>query len=109
MAYSVIDTKDFEGRRKPVAQALGAAAIRANQFDSQPDKAGHAHDEVRSGQEELYVPLRGTGRLVIDDETVELAPGRYVLVGPGAQRQVIAGPEGLSYLVVGARVADEEG
>ncbi len=51
--------KDFEGRRRPVAQALGAAAIRANQFDSRPDQAGHAHDELDSGQEEIYVPLRG--------------------------------------------------
>jgi quercetin dioxygenase-like cupin family protein len=107
MAYSVIDMKDFEGRRRPVAQALGAAAIRANQFDSQPDQAGHAHDEARSGQEEIYVPLGGTGRLVIDGETVDLEPGRYVLVGPAAQRQVIAGPDGLSYLVVGARVEGE--
>ena len=34
MSYSVIDVNDFEGRRTPVAQALEARAIRANQFDS---------------------------------------------------------------------------
>jgi hypothetical protein len=61
VSYSVIDVKDFEGRRTPVAQALGAAAIKANQFDSQADQVGHEHDELKSGQEELYVPLRGTG------------------------------------------------
>ena len=48
--------------------------------------------------------LRGAGHMVIDGETVALEPGRYVLVGPAAQRQVIAGPDGLSYLVVGAVV-----
>ena len=42
--------------------------------------------------------------MVIDGETVALQPGRYALVEPAAQRQVVAGPEGLSYLVVGARV-----
>ena len=107
MSYSVIDVKDFEGRRTPVAQALGALAIKTNQFDSQPDQVGHEHDELKSGQEELYVPLRGTGYLQIDGERVELEPGRYVLVGPSARRQVNAGPEGLSYLVIGAGVKGE--
>lgn len=104
MSYSVIDVKDFEGRRTPVARALGALAIKANQFDSQSDQVGHEHDELESGQEELYVPLRGTGYLQIDGEKVELEPGRYVLVGPSARRQVVAGPEGLTYLVIGAGV-----
>lgn len=109
MSYSVIDVKDFEGRRTPVAQALGALAIKANQFDSQADQVGHEHDELNSGQEELYVPIRGTGHLQIDGEKVELEPGRYVLVGPSARRQVDAGPDGLSYLVIGAGVEGETG
>jgi quercetin dioxygenase-like cupin family protein len=53
------------------------------------------------------VPLRGTGFLQIDGEKVDLEPGRYVLVQPSARRQVVAGPEGLSYLVIGARVEGE--
>ena len=109
MNYTVIDVKDFEGRRKPVAQALGALAIKANQFDSQPGQLGHEHDELKSGQEELFVPLRGTGYLQIDGETLDLEPGRYVLVQPSARRRVDAGPEGLSYLVIGARVQGETG
>jgi quercetin dioxygenase-like cupin family protein len=109
VSYSVIDVKDFEGRRTPVAQALDALAIKANQFDSQADQVGHEHDELKSGQEELYVPLRGTGYLQIDGEKVELEPGRYVLVGPSARRQVNAGPEGFSYLVIGAGVKGETG
>jgi len=104
MDYSVMDTKDYDERRKPVAQALGAGAIKANQFDSLPNHEGHAHNELGTGQEELFVALRGAGHMVIDGETGALEPGRYVLVGPAAQRQVIAGPDGLSYLVVGAVV-----
>jgi quercetin dioxygenase-like cupin family protein len=107
MSYTVIDVKDFEGRRTPVAQALGALVIKANQFDSQPDQAGHEHDELKSGQEELYVALRGAGFLRIDGETIDLEPGRYVLVQPSAKRRVDAGPNGLSYLVIGARVEGE--
>ena len=104
MSYSVIDVKDFEGRRTPVAQALKALAIKVNQFDSPPGHLGYEHDELKSGQEELFVPLRGAGSMLIDGETVDLEPGRYVLVQPPSRRRVDAGPEGLSYLVIGARV-----
>ena len=96
MSYSVIDVKDFEGRRTPVARALGALAIKANQFDSEPDQAGHEHDELKTGQEELYVPLRGAGFLRIDGEKVSdpqlrLAAGsRHILqLGPRRFAQVV--------------------
>jgi quercetin dioxygenase-like cupin family protein len=109
MSYTMIDVKDFEGRRKPVAQALEALAIKANQFDSPPGHPGFEHTELKSGQEELFVPLSGAGYLQIDGDKVDLEPGRYVLVQPSARRQVVAGPEGLSYLVIGARVEGEPG
>ena len=109
MSYSVIDVKDFEGRRTPVASALKTLAIRANQFDSEPGRLGYEHDELKSGQEELFVPLRGAGSILIDGETVDLKPGRYVLVRPSARRRVDAGPEGLSYLVIGARAEGAAG
>ncbi|HEX6699146.1 MAG TPA: cupin domain-containing protein [Gaiellaceae bacterium] len=103
-SHAVFDTAAVEGRRKLVARELGARAIRLNQFDSQPGQAGFEHDERESGQEEVYVPLRGSGVLRVEGEEVPLEPGRYVLVPPEATRQVVAGPEGLSYAVVGARV-----
>ena len=47
--------------------------------------------------------------MLIDGETVDLEPGRYVLVQPSSRRRVDAGPKGLSYLVIGARVEGEPG
>ena len=102
MTYSVVDASDWEERRKPIARALGAQAIRLNRFDSQPGQAGKEHDESQTGQEEIYIPVAGRGWIRIDGEEVELEPGRYVLVEPEATRQVVAGTEGLSYAVVGA-------
>jgi len=104
MGYSMVDAPEFEARRKPIARQLGAKAIRMNEFDNEPDQAGKEHDERESGQEEIYVPLRGRGILRVDGEEVPLAPGHYVLVSPDATRQVVAGPEGLGYLVVGAEL-----
>ena len=62
----------------------------------------YGHDERESGQEEVYIPLRGSGVLRVEGDEVPLEPGCYVLVEPEAMRQVVAGPEGLSYAVVGA-------
>ena len=104
MGYRVLDVSTLEGRRKLVASGLEAAAIRMNQFDNEPNQAGKEHNEQASGQEEIYTALKGAGALVVDGVEVPLEPGRYVLVEPGSTRQVVAGPEGLSYLIVGARI-----
>jgi quercetin dioxygenase-like cupin family protein len=104
MTYTVVDAASFEGRRKLIAQELGAQAVRLNRFDSQPGQEGKAHDEVGSSQEEIYVPVEGSGVMRIGEEEIPLQPGRFVLVTPDETRQVVAGPEGLSYVVVGAVV-----
>jgi quercetin dioxygenase-like cupin family protein len=102
--YTIVDAASFEGRRKLIAQELGARAIRLNRFDSQPGQAGLEHDERESGQEEIYVPVEGNGFIRIGDDEIPLEPGRFVLVTSDERRQVVAGPEGLAYVVVGAAV-----
>ena len=102
--WRAVRASDLEGRRKLIAHELGARAIKLNRFDNQPGQAGKEHDERASGQEEIYVPVTGSGRIVVDGEEVPLEPGTFVLVEPGSTRQVIAGDEGLAYVIVGAVV-----
>ena len=59
---------------------------------------GHSHKK----QEEVYVVLRGSGRMKLDDEIVELEEWDAVRVPPGTWRGYEAGPEGLEILVIGA-------
>lgn len=59
---------------------------------------GHTHRT----QEELYVVVRGGGRMKVDDEVIELRERDAVRVPPGAWRGYEAGPEGLEILVFGA-------
>jgi quercetin dioxygenase-like cupin family protein len=106
VTYAILDVETFSERRKPVAHTLGARAIRLNEFENAPGQAGKEHDERDSGQEEIYIPLRGAGVLRVDGDEVPLAPGRYILVSPEATRQVMAGPDGIAYAVVGARVEE---
>jgi mannose-6-phosphate isomerase-like protein (cupin superfamily) len=48
------------------------------------------------------VVLRGSGRMKLDDEIVELKEWDAVRVPPGTWRGYEAGPEGLEILVTGA-------
>ena len=102
MAYAFADASDYEGRRKQIRQALGVTAFGINQYDSPPGFEGLTHDELDSGQQEVYVALAGEGVIRIDGEELDFRPGRYVYVPPELTRQIVAGPEGLSYLVVGS-------
>jgi quercetin dioxygenase-like cupin family protein len=102
--YSVIDARSIEGRRKPIARELGARAVKLNRFDSEPGQEGFAHDERESGQEEIYAAVAGNGVIRVGAEELPFSPGRFVLISPDEKRQVVAGPEGLAYVVVGAVV-----
>ncbi len=59
---------------------------------------GHTHET----QEEVYVVVRGGGRMKLDDEVVELREWDAVRVPPGTWRGYEAGPDGLEALVIGA-------
>ena len=59
---------------------------------------GHTHTR----QEEVYVVVRGSGQMKLDDEIVELKEWDAVRVPPGTWRGYEAGPEGLEILVIGA-------
>jgi quercetin dioxygenase-like cupin family protein len=102
--YAIVDAASLEGRRKLIAQELGASAIRLNRFDNQPGQEGKEHDEGGSGQEEIYIPVEGSGFIRIGEDEIPLEPGRFVLVTPEETRQVVAGPDGLAYVIVGAAV-----
>src|SRR3954464_7004739 len=59
---------------------------------------GHTHET----QEEVYVVVRGSGRMKLDDEIIELKEWDAVRVPPGTWRGYEAGPDGLEIIVIGA-------
>ena len=63
---------------------------------------GHTHRQ----QEEVYVVVRGGGRMKIDDEIVEVEEWDAVRVPAGTWRGYEAGPDGLEILVIGAPTVD---
>lgn len=85
-----------------VRKDLGISAFGIQLFRMPPSARGPAHDELASGQEELYIHLGGGGELEVAGERVQFDDGSLVFVAPGVRRQVIAGPEGVRYLCIGA-------
>jgi mannose-6-phosphate isomerase-like protein (cupin superfamily) len=59
---------------------------------------GHAH----ARQEETYVVVRGSGRMNLDGELIDVAEWDAVRVSPSTWRGYEAGPDGLEILVIGA-------
>ena len=59
---------------------------------------GHKH----AGQEEVYVIIRGSARVKVDDEVVDLDEWDAIRFPKDTMRQMEAGPDGVEYLAFGA-------
>jgi quercetin dioxygenase-like cupin family protein len=104
VSHTYVDVEEIPylwGTFKFVRHHLGATAFGFTQIDFPPDKVGSEHDESGSGQEEVYLCLSGGGTIDVEGDIVEMKPGRYVLVQPGAKRRPAAGSSGMSFLVIG--------
>ena len=91
----------WDGFVKLVRAGMDISAFGANIMDLPPDYSTKAHDEADSGQEELYVALRGSGTVDIGDERLPLDAGHLVKVDAGTTRVLSSGPDGLRVLCVG--------
>src|SRR5262245_38731173 len=94
----------WDGFMRMVRPGLGLSAFGANIMNLPPDYTTRSHDESRTGQEELYVRLAGSGWVVLDDdgESLALDADHLAAVGPQTGRALASGPEGLRVLIVGA-------
>ena len=80
---------------------IGTERCAVNYFRLAPDfrtPFGDGHSE----QEEVYVIVEGTARLAGEDEVVELATSDAARVSPGAWHSLAGGPEGCTYIAIGA-------
>jgi uncharacterized cupin superfamily protein len=89
------------GFAKLVRAGLDITAFGANIMDLPPDYSTTSHDEAQSGQQELYVALRGSGSIDIDGSRLPLDLDHLVRVDAGTARVLSSGSEGLRVLCIG--------
>jgi mannose-6-phosphate isomerase-like protein (cupin superfamily) len=80
--------------------AIDSRDLGVSLFSYQPGvrpSTGHRHRE----QEEAYVVVRGSGRVLLDGEVHDIALWDVVRVAPSVVRAFEAGPEGLEVIAIG--------
>jgi hypothetical protein len=102
-----IDEMDgaYGGAFKRARAELGVSSFGMAIIDLPPSFDRYpTHDHASDGQEEVFMALRGSGELLIDrSERVPLDADHVVRVASGTDRKVLAGPDGLRVLVLGAK------
>ena len=91
----------WDGFAKLVRAGLDISAFGVQIMDLPPDYATASHDESDTGQQELYVALRGSGAVVAADRRLPLDAEHLVRVNAGVERVLTSGPDGLRVLCVG--------
>jgi quercetin dioxygenase-like cupin family protein len=87
--------KHLDSRDLGVSRFTYAASLRS--------PVAHSHRE----QEEAYIVLAGSGRVLLDDEVHELRQWDVLRVAPEVVRAFEAGPDGLDILAVGGPKPEE--
>jgi quercetin dioxygenase-like cupin family protein len=92
------------GRKHLESRDLGVSHFRYDANFRSP--MAHSHRE----QEEAYVVVAGSGRILLDEEVRELRQWDVVRVAPEVVRAFEAGPDGLEIIAVGGpKPADGDG
>ncbi len=92
----------YMGGMKKARAELGVESFGMQVIDLPPNFDRYpAHDHSESGQEEVFVVLRGGGEIEIGGERVALEGDSFVRVGPAETRKVVSGPEGIRLLALG--------
>jgi quercetin dioxygenase-like cupin family protein len=109
---NLLDVEDSVGERVPGVEGrfgrkhldsrdLGVSLFRYAANLRSP--MAHSHRE----QEEAYVVVGGSGRILLDDEVHELRRWDVVRVAPEVVRAFEAGPEGLEIVAIGGPKPEE--
>jgi mannose-6-phosphate isomerase-like protein (cupin superfamily) len=96
----------YDGLARRARASLGVTGWGMQVMTLPPNWDGypnHRHDAAAPdpNQEEVYIPLEGSGVLCADDTTIELQPGMMVRVGPNQLRRIVPGEQGIRFVALG--------
>jgi cupin domain len=92
------------GSFKRARAVLGVESFGMQVIDLPPNAEQYPeHDHAESGQEEVFVVLRGSGEIEVDGERLALDPDTMIRVGPQPKRKIWPGEKGMRVLALGGR------
>ncbi|MDF9716660.1 cupin domain-containing protein [Nocardioides sp. ChNu-153] len=110
MAFSVVNASSLAPGRGPhpaasaydkrITDHLGVTGFAVYQVEVPPGERTEPHDHLEDGVEDVYAVVRGSGWVVVDDETTPIGVGDFVGVSKEATRYVLAGDEGCDLIAV---------
>jgi quercetin dioxygenase-like cupin family protein len=93
----------YAGSYKRARAELGVDAFGFQVLDFPPNAHQYPeHDHADDGQQEVYLPLRGSGEIEIEGQRHPIDPETMVMVGPGVKRKIWTGDEPMRLLAIGA-------
>ena len=92
----------YLGSYKRARAELGVEAFGIQIIDMPPNFDRYPeHDHAESGQEEVFLALRGGGEIEIEGERFPIDADHVVRVGPQSKRKLWPGPDGIRLLALG--------
>jgi len=114
MSYTLVNRDDpsiesFRGVFFKIRRALGTTAFGINEIRLPAGVEGIEHDEVETGHEEVYIVVEGCGTFTVEGDAVDVTGGDYLRVDPGSTRAVVAGTDGITFVVAAKPQAEYDG
>ena len=91
----------FGGGFKLARSELGVTSFGMQVLDIPAGFADYP-EHTDEEQEEVFVPLAGSGEMILDGESHPLTPGMMVRIGHDVKRKIMPGPDGIRILALGA-------
>ena len=85
-------------------KSLGLSKIGMNALRMPPHWEHYPeHDHAADNEEELYIPLEGSGTLFAEGQSYPMKRGVLIRVGTATRRKIVPGPEGMTLLMLSDR------
>jgi mannose-6-phosphate isomerase-like protein (cupin superfamily) len=104
--YTIKRIREMEGyylgAMKRARAELGVTSFGLQVLQMPPNITAYPeHDHAGSGQEEVFIPIAGSGEIELDGERHPLTEGMMVRVGPEVTRKIWPGDAGIRLIAIG--------
>lgn len=112
MSYRKVNYEDVEQVSDAMhflSEPLGCRQVGVTFSRCPPQWNSKPHDHTDDEQEEVYVLVRGSAEVRIDEESVPVEEGDAVWISPEATRQIRNGGEESAFVLISAPEFDSNG